>query len=131
MGFVHIKLIPLLMPLECFVVIEDFAYGGLLLHFHKIKLYLDRRFYQYKSGPLKSSPSQMFFKIGVLKNFTIFTGKHLCWSLVLIKLQVSCEYWVIFKDRFFFRTSPVAASVLFFPHLDLHCKRSKKKGKKK
>ena len=27
----------------------------------------------------------MFFKIDVLKNFTIFTGKHLCWSLFLIK----------------------------------------------
>ena len=25
------------------------------------------------------------FKIGVLKNFAIFTGKHLCWSLFLIK----------------------------------------------
>ena len=24
---------------------------------------------------------------GVLKNFVIFTGKHLCWSLFLIKLQ--------------------------------------------
>ena len=22
----------------------------------------------------------MFFKIGVLKNFAIFTGKHLCWN---------------------------------------------------
>ena len=31
--------------------------------------------------------SQMFFKIGVLKNFTICTGKHLCWSLFLMKLQ--------------------------------------------
>ena len=27
---------------------------------------------------------QTFFKIGVLKNFAIFTGKHLCWSLFLI-----------------------------------------------
>ena len=26
-------------------------------------------------------------KIAVLKNFAIFTGKHLCWSLFLIKLQ--------------------------------------------
>ena len=26
-----------------------------------------------------------FFEIGVLKNFTLFTGKHLCWSLFLIK----------------------------------------------
>ena len=30
---------------------------------------------------------QMFFKISVLKNFTNFTRKHLCWSLILIKLQ--------------------------------------------
>ena len=29
----------------------------------------------------------MFFKIGVLKNFANFAGKHLCWSLFLIKLQ--------------------------------------------
>ena len=28
----------------------------------------------------------MFFKIGVLKNFVIFTGKYLCWGLFLIKL---------------------------------------------
>ena len=32
----------------------------------------------------KSSLSQMFFKIGVLKNFAIFTGKHLCWTLFLV-----------------------------------------------
>ena len=30
---------------------------------------------------------QMFFKIGVLKNFAIFSGKHLCWSLILVKLR--------------------------------------------
>ena len=36
--------------------------------------------------PLRCSRSQMFFKIGVLKNFVIFTGKYLCWSLFLIKL---------------------------------------------
>ena len=35
----------------------------------------------------RSSRSQMFFKIGVLRNFAMFTGKHLCWSLFLIKLQ--------------------------------------------
>ena len=29
----------------------------------------------------------MFFKKGVLKNFAVFTEKHLCWSLFLIKLQ--------------------------------------------
>ena len=30
---------------------------------------------------------QMFFEIGVLKKLAIFTGKDLCWSLFLIKLQ--------------------------------------------
>ena len=30
---------------------------------------------------------QLLFKIGVLKNFAIFTGKHLCRSIFLIKLQ--------------------------------------------
>ena len=34
-----------------------------------------------------SSRLQMFFTIGVLINFAIFTGTHLCWSLFLIKLQ--------------------------------------------
>ena len=29
----------------------------------------------------------MFFKIAVLKKFSIFTGKHLCLSLFLIKMQ--------------------------------------------
>ena len=35
----------------------------------------------------KSSRSQMFFKIDVLKNLAMFTGKHLCWSYFLIQLQ--------------------------------------------
>ena len=54
-------------------------------------------------------------KIAVLKNFTIFTGKHLCRSLFFIKLQAglqlyyketptqvfSCEYFEIFKNTYF------------------------------
>ena len=32
-----------------------------------------------------NSRSHMFFKIGVLKNFANFTGKHLSWSLFLTK----------------------------------------------
>ena len=35
----------------------------------------------------RSSRSQMFFKIGVLEDLTIFTGKHLCWSLFLIRCR--------------------------------------------
>ena len=37
--------------------------------------------------PFRSRRSQMFFKVGVLKCYTIFTGKHLRWSLFLIKFQ--------------------------------------------
>ena len=42
------------------------------------------------SQPLHGSyRSQMFFMKGVLKNFAIFTGKHLCWILFL-RLQRRC-----------------------------------------
>ena len=41
-----------------------------------------------RSRNCRSSCSQIFIKISVLKNFAIFTGKHLCWSLFLRKLQV-------------------------------------------
>ena len=62
----------------------------------------------------KSSHLQLFFKIGVLKYFAIFTGKHLCWNLLLINktpTQVfSCEYYEIFKSSFLYRTSLAAAS---------------------
>ena len=51
------------------------------------------------------SSSQMFFKIGALKNFAIFTGKYLCWSLFLTKLQGFRCFPVniakIFKSSFF------------------------------
>ena len=36
---------------------------------------------------LQKQPPEVFCKKGVLKNFANFTGKHLCWSLFIIKLQ--------------------------------------------
>ena len=33
-----------------------------------------------------AGPQKQFLKIGALKNFAIFIGKHLCWNLFLIKL---------------------------------------------
>ena len=36
----------------------------------------------------RGSFSYMFFKVAVLKNFANFTGKHLCCSFFLMKLQV-------------------------------------------
>ena len=65
----------------------------------------------------------MFYKKAVPKNFSIFAGKHLCWSLFLIKLQVfryvtsiikriqhRCFFYKhkhseIFKNVFFWRKS--------------------------
>ena len=44
----------------------------------------------------RSSRSQMFFKIGVLKNFVIFTAKYLCWDLFSIKLQ-ACRAATLLK----------------------------------
>ena len=35
----------------------------------------------------RSGRLQMFFKTGFFENFAIFTWKHLCWSLFLIKLK--------------------------------------------
>ena len=61
---------------------------------------------------------QMFFKVSVLKNFVISTGKHLCWSLLAFRpatlwksVLFSCQYGEIFKNTFFYRTPPVAASI--------------------
>ena len=70
----------------------------------------------------------MFFKIDFLKNFAIFAGKHLCWSLFSIKLfrraillkrdssrVFSCELCKIFKNKeveqLFYVTPFVPASV--------------------
>ena len=39
--------------------------------------------------PSRSVRLQMLFKIGVLKNSTYLIGKDQCWSVFLIKLQVS------------------------------------------
>ena len=72
----------------------------------------------------RSSRWQIFIKVGVLKNVAIFTGKHLCWNLFLIKMQAwrsllvkkktptqvfPFEYCKIFKTTFFYRIPTMAA----------------------
>ena len=61
----------------------------------------------------RSSSSQMFFKIRVLKNFPIFTGKHLCWSpqKETPTQMFFCVFSKISKNTLFYRTPSVAASV--------------------
>ena len=46
----------------------------------------------------RSSRWQIFFKICVIKNFANSKGKHLCWSLCLIKLQVSRPAFLSKRD---------------------------------
>ena len=62
----------------------------------------------------------MFYKIGVFKYSAKFTGKYLRWSLRpdscdFIKIDTPtqvlyCEFFKIFKNTFFQRTPPLAAS---------------------
>ena len=73
----------------------------------------------------RSSHPEVFCKKRALGNFAKFTGKHLCQDLFFDKIaglrpstllkkklaQVfSCEFCEIFKNTFFYRTPPVAAS---------------------
>ena len=103
----------------------------LLNHFRKITVLNNQTNFSHTKFDinlvkLRSSPSQMFLKIGVLKNFAIFTGKHLCWGLFLLKLQAqglqlyykesptqmfSCEYCETFKNSFFYKIPAVAAAL--------------------
>ena len=60
-------------------------------------------------GPSGSSRSQTFFEISVLKNFSKFTGIHMCWSedlkacnFIKKRLQPKC-FLVIFAK--FLRTT--------------------------
>ena len=64
----------------------------------------------------RSTHSQIFFKISVLKDFAILTRKHLRRSKAyyfIKKRCVSCEHCKIFKNTFFYRTPLVAASECF------------------
>ena len=62
------------------------------------------------SKTLRSIQLDAFCKKRVLKNFTKFTGKCLCKSLFLIKLQASaCEFCEIL-NTFFYRTPAVVDS---------------------
>ena len=51
------------------------------------------------------SHSQMFFNTVILRNFAIFTGKHVCWSLFLNRISglkatqvFFCEYCEAFNN---------------------------------
>ena len=62
----------------------------------------------------RSSRPEVFWKKGILKIFTEFSGKHLCQSIFIKKealAQVfSYEFCEIFKNIYFYKTPPLAAS---------------------
>ena len=59
----------------------------LILHYFSFLL---RQHWQEKNQKQKQ-PSEVFIENAALKNFGIFTEKHLCWSLFLIKMQ-ACNF---------------------------------------
>ena len=74
---------------------------------------------------LRSGRLQIILIVGVFKYFAIFTGKRLCWSIFLIKLQafrsvtllkrdsntgVSSKYRDIYINILYYKTPPAAAS---------------------
>ena len=50
---------------------------------------------------IQKQPPEVFYKKAVFKNFAILTGKHLYWSLILIKLQAWKQRKKGFQHRWF------------------------------
>ena len=74
----------------------------------------------------RGSRSQVFFKIGTLKNFVIFTGRYLCWwSLFLMKMQPST---VLKSDSntgvFLWILRNLVAGGCFYPYLLVLCSKT-------
>ena len=61
--------------------------GAEKLYFITVLINAEQQLLQKADSVFRSSHAQMLCKIGALKDFANFTGKHLCWSLFLIKLQ--------------------------------------------
>ena len=71
---------------------------------------------------LKKQPPEVI-KRAVFKNFAVFTGKHLCWSLFLIKLQTfrliaPAKSWSV---RGVFHQPAFMGSCLTINHTCLYC----------
>ena len=56
----------------------------LTTHIFHVMIIVTGGFFKKSFFIFRSSHTQMFFKTGVSRNVTTFTGKHLCWSLFLI-----------------------------------------------
>ena len=91
------------------------TYHWLLLSCEYRKVFKNGLFFKFS----RSSCLQIFLKIGILKSFANFTGKHLCWSLFLKNLQA--EGLQFHKKRLQRRYFPVKfAKFLRTPFLTEH-----------
>ena len=54
------------------------------------------KFFHVSIANNKKQPPDVFYKKAVLKYFSVFQGKHLCWSLFLIKLS-ACRSATLLK----------------------------------
>ena len=71
-------------------------YKGIFLHVIPVRMIVSRSDYRFYT--LKQ-PLELFCKKkGVAKNFENFTWKHLCWILILIKLQALCPATLFKRD---------------------------------
>ena len=77
--------------------IQYFRYKEYLTKLHSVTMALNSR----------SSRSQIFFKLGVLKNLEIFTGKYLCWNLSLFNEIAGLKAYNFIKKRLQHRCFPV------------------------
>ena len=59
----------------------------LTAHIYHVMIIVTGGFFKKSLIIFRSSCMQMLFKIGVVRNVTIFWHKHVCWSLFLMKLQ--------------------------------------------
>ena len=69
--------------LKCFSFFFIFFIVTIISVISSTQVACDDMYVQY----VQKQPPEMFFKKGALKNFANMTGKHLCWSLFLIKME--------------------------------------------
>ena len=101
------------LPAKCFPLTFDLNDFNCVYAFHLCLLV-------FLLNPFRSSLSQMFFKVSVLKNFAVFTGKHLWLSLFnkvasIIKKGLHCRCFLVnitkLSRTLFLQTPLVAAYV--------------------
>ena len=96
---------------------EVFCKKGILRKFEKFR---DQRWSSHLRWS-RSNNQRCSVRIGVLRKFAKFTGKHLCLRIFLNKVVIkeetlaqvfSCKFCELFKNTYSYRTPLVAASLV-------------------